>query len=227
MLCQSYLLSQSNAHEIIASSIAFHDPDGALQSSRVSMTFAESRPNGNDRKTIVSLHPSKESLSIERWEDGQHIKMHKSKKRTKFRVNGRKPTEAQKTKYRLNDERLDFIANYYRYLWMAPHILNDPGTIIEPSFNITDFFGTTALEVKVTYDPSVGEDIWYFYFDQTSRAMIGYRFYHDEEAGDGEYILLSGLATTGSTKIPQTRKWMTHQGDKHLGTDKLVSFILK
>lgn len=52
--------------------------------------------------------------------------------------------------------------------------------------------------------------------------MIGYRFYHDEAAGDGEYILLSGERAVRGMRIPVERRWFTNADDRYLGTDTLV-----
>ena len=52
--------------------------------------------------------------------------------------------------------------------------------------------------------------------------MRGYRFYHDEEKNDGEYIYLDGLTKYKNIKIPSKRDWYTHKEDKFLGSDKLV-----
>ena len=51
--------------------------------------------------------------------------------------------------------------------------------------------------------------------------MIGYRFYHDESANDGEYILLEGETTDGTVRLPKSRTWYTHKDDRLLGTDVL------
>jgi len=78
----------------------------------------------------------------------------------------------------------------------------------------------------VTYDPEVGDDIWYFYFHPETYALVGYRFYHNESANDGEYILFSGELESYGIRIPQTRKWYTHKEDKYLGADTLETLII-
>jgi len=80
------------------------------------------------------------------------------------------------------------------------------------------------LEIKVTYDPSVGKDIWYFYFDPTTYALRGYRFYHDEAKNDGEYILIDGEVTINGVKFPKNRAWYTHKEGKYLGNDDLLEY---
>ena len=79
-----------------------------------------------------------------------------------------------------------------------------------------------VLALKVTYDAAVGEDIWYFYFNPETYAMVGYRFYHDEAANDGEYIVLEGMEIQNGLRIPKNRTWYTNADHTLLGTDYLV-----
>ena len=74
----------------------------------------------------------------------------------------------------------------------------------------------------MTYDPTVGEDIWYFYFHPTTYALIGYRFYHEEAKNDGEYITLEGEEVVQDIKIPKNRHWYYNKNDQFLGADFLI-----
>ena len=100
--------------------------------------------------------------------------------------------------------------------------LRDPGTRIDPQVLDTEFSGEPALALRVTYDPDVGSDIWYVYFDPTTSALVGYRFYYDEEANDGEYIELEGEVEGAGLRIPKARTWYTHGDNRLLGTDTLT-----
>jgi len=106
-------------------------------------------------------------------------------------------------------------------LWLLPIKLSDPGTVIDEKVIEKDFFGKVGWQIKVTYSPEVGKDTWYFYFDQSNYALIGYRFYHDERKNDGEYILLEGEVQGDGIRIPAVRKWYKHQKDEYLGQDIL------
>ena len=64
---------------------------------------------------------------------------------------------------------------------------------------------------------------WYFYFDQLTSALLGYRFFHDQSKNDGEYITLRDVAVLGELRLPKTRSWYTNEDDKYLGTDTLTS----
>lgn len=205
----------------------YHDPDGLLKSGKIILDLSETRPNGSDRKTMVELDDAKGYAKIVTSADGTTKEMRLKKGKSKFKLNGkRRISAADKEKHRLTADRLTFMKNYYRYLWLLPMTLEDEGTIVGSDYNIVDFFGKTCIEIKVTYDPKVGEDIWYIYFNPESYAMEGYRFYHDEKANDGEYILLSGSTSYKSLKVPAAREWYTHKEGKLLGTDTLVSLSI-
>lgn len=40
--------------------------------------------------------------------------------------------------------------------------------------------GCSVHKLRLTYDESVGKDIWYFYLDRGTCAMVGHRLYHDK-----------------------------------------------
>ena len=112
--------------------------------------------------------------------------------------------------------------NYYTYLWGMPMKLRDPGTRIDPDVTDAWYQEQKVWSVRVTYDAEVGSDTWYFYFDQQSQALVGYRFYHDEAKRDGEYIVLKGKTEVSGMRIPSHRSWYTNAEGRHLGDDILV-----
>ena len=99
--------------------------------------------------------------------------------------------------------------------------LRDKGTKIQEKVTTTAFQGQEVLSMKVTYDEEVGADIWYFYFHPMTYALVGYRFYHDETANDGEYIPLEGEEIINGIRFPKTRTWYVNKDDRLLGTDIL------
>jgi len=215
--------SMLTAKDVIQESIKYHDPSGLLSAEVWTMHFEDSRPDGSTRDSYFRFNPmnydfemmrgSKEKKVILKMEDGQFSAT----------LNGSSDYSGQEAKdNRLDKNRATMMRNYYHYLWCMPMKLNDPGTIIDNKVKEVDFFGKASLEIKVTYTPEVGKDIWYFYFHPESKAMHGYRFYHDESANDGEYITLDNEVESNGVRIPQIRKWYTHKAAKFLGEDKLV-----
>jgi len=53
-------------------------------------------------------------------------------------------------------------------------------------------------------------------------SLVAYRFFHDEAAGDGEWITLEGELAGAGLRLPQSRSWYTNTGDEYLGRDRLV-----
>ena len=224
-----YAIAQNSAEDLISKSIDFHDPKGILKKERVAFQFEESRPNGSVRSAKAILDPHGEFYMIQRMVNGNEVRMIADGDESEFYLNGKTQYSDQEAEqFRLSEDRLSMMASYYRYLWHLPMTLKDPGTIIHPEVNKQDFFGKELLEIKVTYEPTVGTDIWYFYFHPETSALEGYRFYKSEGANDGEYILLDGIVEYGDIKIPMSREWYMHKDGKFLGTDKLVKLnILK
>lgn len=214
--------------EVIENSIHYHDPDGDLNKKKISLYFTETRPSGDDRKSSVSFNIAKETFQMRRKTNNNILISSIKSGVVSHTKNGSVDiSEEDKKKFRLDDKRTRMMKNYYEYLWLMPHKINDPGSIIEDEVKLVDFFGNELLEVKVTYDKNVGNDIWYFYFHPESYALSGYRFYHEEAKNDGEYILLKGETQNGKIKIPKARTWYTHKEDKLLGTDILDEIKIK
>jgi len=113
--------------------------------------------------------------------------------------------------------------DYYTYLYGIPMKLKDEGTFIGEEVNKEYFNGQDVWSIRVSYAPEVGEDIWYFYFHLETYAMVGYRFYHNEDANDGEYIVLDEMEIRNSMRIPKNRYWYTNEGSRFLGADMMLS----
>ncbi len=217
-----------SASEIITHSIEYHDPDGLLMSSDVSLYLNETRPDGSENKSTVSFDIRQESYAHQRKKEGATIISQLQKGVVSITLDGRSEyTEEEKEKYRINENRVEMMKNYYQYLWLLPMKLTDEGTLVDPKVETVDFFGKESIQLKVTYDPSVGKDIWYFYFHPQTYALQGYRFYHDESANDGEYILLEGETSYKNVRLPKSRKWYTHKEDKYLGDDILEKILIE
>ncbi|NNE30264.1 MAG: hypothetical protein HKN16_11545 [Saprospiraceae bacterium] len=213
-----------SAKELLEKSIAYHDRDGKLMNSDVKLSLNEPRPGGPDRVSEISFLPMKSAFLLKRTAGEDVIRMEVIEGESSFTLNGSSDLSEEETKkFRLSKERVVMMRDYYHYLWFLPMKLNDPGTNLHPEVKPYDFFGTPSLQVKVSYSPEVGTDTWYFYFDPSTFAMVGYRFYKDESKNDGEYILLEGEVQNDGFRIPKTRKWYMHQDDKYLGMDELIS----
>ena len=128
---------------------------------------------------------------------------------------------------RLDREDGRFWRSYYGFLAGLPMKIADPGARLDPEVAETTFEGRDVNAVRVTYDPEVGGDTWYFYFDPETAELVGCRFYHDESANDGEYITFEGLAEANGLRLPRYREWYTNEGDRFLGSDEIRSVTVR
>jgi len=208
--------------DLISKSIQYHDPSGILMKKDVSMSYTGIRQGGEESKTSIAFNIKKETFQMESVNDEVSIMSSLDKEEVTILVDGKEKYSSEiKDKYGLNPERVVMMKNYYQYLWLMPMKLNDPGTIIDPKVSRVDFFGKNLFQIRISYSPEVGKDVWYFYFNPETYALQGYRFYHDESKNDGEYIILEDEAIFKNVKLPKKRTWYTHKEDKLLGTDIL------
>ncbi len=210
--------------ELLDRTIAFHDPDGRWPQARVAVTLAESRPDGSVRSTNVYIDRPADSVLVETEREGRAVALSFYGDEVDVDLDGEgAPTAEVAEQLRLTADQALRLRNYYLYLYGLPMKLRDPGTRVDRRVLLGDFRGRDALVLRVTYDPEAGSDTWLFYVDPETFEMFGYRFFHDEAAGDGEYITLEGLAEVGGLRLPKTRTWYRNQGDELLGTDDIVN----
>lgn len=212
----------STGPELVDAAIAYHDPHGQWSSFRHTLVIEQSRPDGSVRTADIRMDVRRGGYRYEEDTAGGLLVKGIDGRDCFATVGGQPPTAEQVEALRLDCAGIERMRDYYLYLWGLPMKLRDPGTNIDPDIGDGEFDGQPARVAKVTYDPAVGSDIWYFYFDADTYRMIGYRFHHDEAAGDGEYILLSGERQVLDMKIPVERRWFMNADDRYLGTDVLV-----
>ena len=223
LLASNINLFAQDAMDIIEKSIAYHDPDQKLNTLSWSMMFDENRPDQPPRPSSFHFNPITYDFEVSRTMDEMEVTWSIKSDEFKGSLDGKDElSEDIIEKYRIQRDRGLLLRDYYHYLWALPMKLKDPGTIVHERVERVDFFSKDSWQIKVTYSEEVGGDIWYFYFNPESYALQGYRFYHDESANDGEYILLDGEVGFGNIKLPAERKWYTHKEDKYLGQDKLT-----
>jgi hypothetical protein len=208
---------------VVERSIAYHDPLGHWDRARFRLNLRETRPDGTERQTRLVFHKPLDSFEIQTDRDEARIEGLMAAGECVLTLNGSiEFSEAEREKFRLTCERIGWLRDYYTYLWGLPMKLHDPGTLIDPEVTDAWYQERPVWSVRATYDESVGSDTWYFYFDQLTYALVGYRFYHDEAKRDGEYIVLEGETEASGLKIPTKRAWYVNADGRHLGDDILV-----
>ncbi len=223
-LASPALAQTPSAEDLVAGSIAFHDPGAGWTTVAYRLTLEGSRPDGSTNETILWIDNARGRFGYESMRRGRRLEGQLDTDGCVWLLDGSADfSEQEKEKFGLTCDRLEGWRNYHVYLWGMPMKLRDPGTLIGERVEKMEFEGRPAWQIRVTYSEEVGSDTWYYYFDPEDGALIGYRFYHDEEANDGEYITLEGLEEGAGLRLPRSRAWYTHQEGRHLGTDTLVS----
>lgn len=213
-----------SASDLLNLAIRYHDPSGEWASFAHALAFEERRPGGVARETRVGLDVPAGRFVYEIEDEGTRITKSVDDDDCTVAVDGSsRVTDAEVERYGLECASILRSRNYYLYLWGLPMKVRDPGTLVDPEVRMTTFLDDEVLALRVTYEASVGSDTWYFYFEPDTYRMTGYRFYHDEGANDGEYIVLDGEYRLGSMLIPRSRSWYTNAEGRFLGEDVLMS----
>jgi hypothetical protein len=224
----------SAAEQLLNESIQFHDPDGNWANFNEGMNLRQVTPNRPERLSAVLINNKKHSFKYLRHYGDTLVISSIENDKCDFEViagdnsfKNDQISKADSAKFRLNKERIKMLQGYHIYLYGMPMKLKDEGTIIDPEVTSTAFNDIPCKSIRVTYEAEVGEDIWYFYFDNETSALIGYRFYHDEAINDGEFITFEDMATVGGIKMPKSRSWYYNKDTGFLGTDIIEDQILK
>lgn len=225
--------SQSpRAEQVLDRSIAYHDPNGVWQSGtiRLEVQSAVSEPFATklgfkDSTEKMVLTPQNDAFVLNRkmGDDVLLVDIQRGAKKLTLNGQGDIP-EAERKRVRLVDD-IGFYRNYYEYVYGVPMKLKDPGTQLDPDVTESRFDDRDVWEVKVAYAAPVGKDSWRFYFDRTTYALIGCRFYFDVARNDGEYIVYQGemAAPTEGLRLAKRRTWYFNQNDQKLATEEIVA----
>ena len=216
------IFGQQTANQLLDKSIAFHDPQSNWINFKDTLNFRVEWPNKADSKRRVYIDNKNKTFSFwANYEDGKlNYEVKENRGSAKWNDSAKIPEEVTK-KYKISADRAVMYRNYYTYLYGMPMKLKDPGTILHPKVEQVEFYGKNYDRFKVTYEPEVGSDTWYFYFNPETHAMEAYQFFKDESKNDGEYILFEELEEIDNVKMPRIRKWYYNNDNKYLAADIL------
>ncbi|MDA8810230.1 DUF6503 family protein [Flavobacteriaceae bacterium] len=225
-------LSRVNAQEssnnsiaaapLLEKSIAYHDPQNLWPRFKAAMRIEMKTPNKPLRSTQIHMDHTKGRFELNATRGDEHTQYILGPNQCDISFNDRREFTPEEIKtHRLDCAQAQRMKNYYTYLYGLPMKLKDPGTQLDPMAYKKTFQGAEYWMLKVSYAPEVGKDVWYFYLDPKTYQLRHYQFYHDEQKGDGEFILLDGETVIGGIKMPKDRAWYTNLENNYLGTDFL------
>ncbi|OUS01387.1 hypothetical protein A9Q86_06270 [Flavobacteriales bacterium 33_180_T64] len=224
---QSLVAQNINGQMLLERSIEYHDPNQKWTTFSGELYITMETPNSPNRDSKIQINLPLEYFYINsiQGDISYEFTVNKGDCGTStmnagaIKKFGTLPKDAWCDKAKL-------YKNYYTYLYGLPMKLKDPGTIIDDTVERKSFKGKDFLVLKVSYDKSVGSDVWYFYFNPKTYAMEIYQFFKTDKNGElkldsGEYILLTDTKTINAIKIPKIRAWYYNKDDTYLGTDIL------
>lgn len=214
--------------QLLDKAIAYHDPGNNWQHFNDTLVVNMKIPNNPDRLSTININMPGDRFYVKAINDGNITEYTVDKGNCELAFNGNKnPDEATKREFGVDCERANVYKNYYTYLYGLPMKLKDPGANVDAVVRNENFDGKDYLVLKVTYDPEVGSDVWFFYFDPTTYAMEIYQFYKGDPDGagkdTGEFILLTEESVLSGIRFPKNRAWYYNKAAKYLGTDFLMN----
>ncbi|WGD36122.1 DUF6503 family protein [Olleya sp. YS] len=216
-----------SGQELLDKAIQHHDPNNQWKTFNDTLLVTMETPKNTDRDSQIIINLPKELFYVKAQRDTITTEYTVTKDTCKIAYNGSsKISDSLAKAKKLSCERATLYKNYYTYLYGLPMKLKDPGTNINPKVEHVIFKDKPYLKLKVTYNATVGKDIWYFYFNTKTYAMEVYQFFKTDKNGienpeSGEYILLSDAEIVSDIKMPKVRAWYYNKDDKFLGTDIL------
>ncbi len=211
-----------NGPVVLQRALAYHDPQGNFMQQRMQLTLQTGYADGRTRVRTSRVDFATTEYSDWLEVDGARVAQMVNQGECQFQINGHSATDEEKEEHNLTCDRAKTTRDYVSYLWGLPMKLQDPGTIVDPVVKHAQFEGHDVLDLRVTYDPEVGTDIWHFYLDPNTYAMRGYAFYKDAAEAHGEIIVLNDEIAVGRARVPKERSWYEMPGRKFLGTDTLL-----
>ncbi|MDG5490816.1 DUF6503 family protein [Psychroserpens sp. SPM9] len=212
---------------LLDKAIKYHDPNGNWSTFNGTLHITMETPNNSNRDSKIDINLPEDYFYVSAKRDTTTTEYMVKNADCTIKLNGKTNlTEAQLKAKNLSCERAQMYKNYYTYLYGLPMKLKDEGTIIHDKVERKTFKGKTYVVLKVSYEKSVGSDVWFFYFDPKTYAMEVYQFFKTNDKGElqsdsGEYILLTETAIINGIKMPKNRAWYYNKDGKYLGTDKL------
>lgn len=209
-----------SAKALLEKAIAYHDPSSQWSTFDGALQVTMSTPKGSPRVSTININLPKEYFSVTAKRDttSTTYTLDKGVCNTSIKT---QPEAGERTPC----ETAALYKNYYTYLYGLPMKLKDDGTNISEVVERKTFKGKEYLVLKASYNPEIGSDVWYFYFDPETFAMEIYQFFKTEDGtmkkDSGEYIILSDLTIINAIKFPKVRAWYYNKDDGYLGTDAL------
>lgn len=217
--CQSKTDSDSG---LLDKALSYHDPGENWSSLKTHLYLSSVNKDGQKNNFEIELDNSTGYFAhISRQNGKEVVKGYADGKEFYLLDGNREISKEDRKKYDLTPESLEWVHSFYPYLYGLPMKLTDEGVKITKIEKVEEVEGKKYRVLGVNFDPSIGSDNWFFYFEPNTFAMKAYRFNHGEPTS-GEYILLEEEEIVDGIRMPKVRKWYWNKNNEYIGTDTLI-----
>lgn len=225
LLFSTFCFSQKiDAQDLIEKSIKAHDPNSKFEKLKYTFEYQIVRDGAPTRNFEVAFNRPKDIFVYSVKSDSVSFQQKLEKGVCDLTLNGSKLIpEIFAKKYQIDCERTKYLKSVYTYLFGLPFKLKDPGVMISNEIKEVDFNQKNCYEVTVSFEEGIGTDRWFFYFDQSTYLLNGYKFIHDSAKNDGEFIFLENYHSYNGILYPRIKKWHWNQTEQHFRTDKIMN----
>lgn len=217
-----FTLPGEEGKDLLKKTIRYHDPNHNWANLKAKLYLTNTNSEGKVNDFELEFDNKTGYFCYINRQDGKEIVKGLLNDKEFFKVDGKKEfSEEDRKKYKLTSESIKSTRNFYGFLYGLPMKLTDAGAIVTKDIANDEVNGKSFPTIRVSYDPGVGKDNWFFYCDPATAALKAYRFNHGKPE-TGEYILLEEEINVNGVKMPKIRKWYLNKDDKYLGTDNLI-----
>lgn len=214
--CQSKTDSDSG---LLDNALYYHDPEGNWSGLKTRLYLSNVDKAGQKNNFEIELDNSTGYFAhISRRNGKEVVKGYADGKEFYLLDGNQEISKEDRKKYELTPEALEWVHSFYPYIYGLPMKLTDEGVKITEAEKVEELEGKKYKVLEVDFDPSVGSDNWFFYFEPKTFAMKAYRFNHGDPES-GEYILLEEEEIE---KVLECRKCESGIGTKTMSTSALT-----
>ncbi|MFQ5743530.1 MAG: DUF6503 family protein [Acidobacteriota bacterium] len=215
---------KSAAEGLLDRAIAYHDPDGIWSRKPLRFDIKMGHSEWWDRNVDLFVDNASGIFELHMTWHEDIIEVTRRGDTWTTKLNGSESiTREDREKHDLEPEQLSYWSNYFLFLLGLPMKLKDPGTILDPGPTAMTFQGREVLAIRATYEPEVGTDTWYLFFEPGTGRLLGCQFFHDQDKNDGDTMVFEGEVVVGGLRLPKRRTWYSNSDGSLRGTDTIRS----
>lgn len=213
---------QKSDSQLLARTLAYHDPEGNWPELRTRLYLSSADTAGKESPFEIELDNSTGYFAHISRKDGREAVKGVANGKKFYLLDGKREISAEdREKYGLTPDALKWVHSFYGYLYGLPMKLTDDGANATDAAESEQLEGKAYRVLQVSYDAGVGTDNWFFYLDPGTYAMEAYRFNHGKPES-GEYVLLEQEVVVDGIRMPKVRKWYWNKNGAYIGTDTLL-----